>query len=75
MGFHRSQSVWGEETKTVSLGSSESVSASHSTHSVKGNKTSNANRISDNIVSYDGLSKKTFLIASLIGISAYISAL
>lgn len=74
-GFTGSQSVWGEETKTVSLGSSESSSASHSTHSVKGNKTSNANRISDNIVSYDGLSKKTFLIASLIGISACISAL
>lgn len=74
-GFTGSQSVWGEETKTVSLGSSESSSASHSTHSVKGNKTSNANRISDNIASYDGSSKKTFLIASLIGISACISAL
>lgn len=74
-GFTGSQSVWGEETKTVTSGSSESSSASHSTHSVKGNKTSNANRISDNIVSYDGSSKKTFLIASLIGISACISAL
>lgn len=74
-GFTGSQSVWGEETKTVTSGSSESSSASQSTHSVRGNKTSNANRISDNIVSYDGSSKKTFLIASLIGISACISVL
>lgn len=75
-GFTGSQKVWAEETKTITSASSESSSASHSTHSVKGNKTSDANRISDKIVGYESSKwKKTLLIASVVGISACIGAL
>lgn len=64
-GFTGSQSVW--KATTLASGSS---SGSHSSHSVNGNKTSNANRqVSSPLVEKSYGWKKTLLIGGLFGVT------